>query len=84
MVRSIVGRQGFVPGLVPSEVEIASLEAPTLMVYGTADPVGSTETWQRFMGGMPRGQLELIDAGGHLVWLDDPSAVGKTISAFLG
>ncbi len=84
MVRSIVDGQGFVPGLVPTEGEIAALEAPTLMVYGTADPVGSTETWQRFTEGMPHGQLELIDDGGHLVWLDDPSTVGKTINAFLG
>ena len=84
MVRSIVDRRGFVPGLVPTEAEIAALEAPTLMVYGTADPVGSTETWQRFTAGMPHGQLELIHDGGHLVWLDDPSTVGKTISSFLG
>ncbi len=83
MVRSIVGRQGFVLGLMPSEAEIAALEAPTLMVYGTADPVGSTGTWQRFVAGMVDGRLELIDDGGHLVWLDDPAAVGKTIGAFL-
>lgn len=83
MVRSIVGRQGFVLGLMPSEAEIAALEAPTLMVYGTADPVGSTGTWQRFVAGMADGRLELIDDGGHLVWLDDPAAVGKTVRAFL-
>ena len=83
MVRSIVGSRGFVPGLMPSQAEIAALEAPTLMVYGTADPVGSTETWQRFVAGMAHGQLELVDGGGHLVWLDDPSAVGKTVRAFL-
>lgn len=83
MVRSIVGRQGFVPGLVPSEAEIAALEAPTLMVYGTADPVGSTGAWQRFVASMADGKVELIDDGGHLVWLDDPAAVGKTIGSFL-
>ena len=83
MVRSIVGRRGFVPGLVPSQAEISAIESRTLMVYGTADPVGSTETWQRFVTGMARGQLELVDDGGHLVWLDDQSAVGKTVRAFL-
>jgi pimeloyl-ACP methyl ester carboxylesterase len=83
MVRSIVGRRGFVPGLVPSEAEIAALEAPILMVYGTADPVASTGPWERFVAGMANGKLELIDDGGHLVWLDEPAVVGKTVQAFL-
>ena len=83
MVRAIVDRRGFVPGLVPTGSEIALLEAPTLMVYGTADPVGSIQTWRRFVGGLRQGQLELIEQGGHVVWLDDPAAVGSLIRRHL-
>jgi pimeloyl-ACP methyl ester carboxylesterase len=55
------------------DAEITGIEQPTLMVYGTADPVGSVEIWRRFVGLMPRGELEVVDAGGHLVWYNDPS-----------
>jgi len=83
MVRSIVGRRGYVPGLVPEDAEIARIEQPTLMVYGTADPIGSVDIWRRFVGLMPRGELEVVDGGGHLVWYDDPSRIGARVARFL-
>ena len=83
MVRHIVGRRGFVPGLVLAEQEVASIEQPTLVVYGTADPVGSVEIWRGFVERMPRGELDSQDAGGHLVWYDDPERVGGRVRGFL-
>ncbi len=83
MVRCVVGRGGFVPGFVLQDVEIAEIAQPTLMVYGTADPVGSVDIWRRFVGRMPRGELELVDGGGHLVWYDDPGRVGARVTQFL-
>lgn len=83
MVRSVVGRRGYVPGLVPEDAEIARIEQPTLMVYGTADPIGSVDVWRRFVGLMPRGELEVVDGGGHLVWYDDPSRIGARVARFL-
>jgi pimeloyl-ACP methyl ester carboxylesterase len=82
MVRAIVSRDGFVAGLVPTAEEIGSIAPPTLMVYGDADPVGSLETWERFAGSMPAGELEVVPAGGHVVWLDDPAGVGAIVSKF--
>jgi pimeloyl-ACP methyl ester carboxylesterase len=38
MVRRVVGRRGYVADLVLTDDEIASIEQPTLLVYGTADP----------------------------------------------
>jgi pimeloyl-ACP methyl ester carboxylesterase len=83
MVRQIVKSRGFAPDVIPDETELARLTKPTLMVYGTADPVGSVDVWTRFIGKIPHGELELVDAGGHLVWLDDPVAVGRRIQGFL-
>ena len=83
MVRAIVGRSGFVPGLVPTADEIGSIDAPILMVYGTSDPVGSIETWTRFIADAQRGRLHLVERGGHLVWLDDPAKVGSAIRRHL-
>jgi pimeloyl-ACP methyl ester carboxylesterase len=83
MVRSVVGRRGYVPGFVLQDAEIARIEQPTLMVYGTADPVGSAGIWRRFVGLMPRGELEVVDAGGHLVWYDDSAGIGARVARFL-
>ena len=82
MVRCVVGREGFVPGFVLQGSEVAGIAQPTLMVYGTADPVGSVDIWRRFTGRMPRGELELVDGGGHMVWYD-PSRVGARVTQFL-
>ena len=43
MVRRVVGRRGYVADLVLTDAEIASIEQPTLLVYGTADPIGSLD-----------------------------------------
>jgi pimeloyl-ACP methyl ester carboxylesterase len=83
MVRSIVGRRGFVAGLVLEDAELARIEQPTLMVYGTADPIGSVELWRRFVGLLPQGELEVVDEAGHLVWYDDSRRIGGRVAGFL-
>jgi len=83
MVRCVVGRRGFVPGFVLQDTEAPGIAQPTLMVYGTADPIGSVDIWRRFVGRMPRGELELVDGGGHLVWYGDPGRVGARVTQFL-
>jgi pimeloyl-ACP methyl ester carboxylesterase len=83
MVRSVVGGGGYVPGLVLQDAEIAGIDQPTLMVYGTADPIGSVEIWRRFAGRLPHGELELVDGAGHLVWYDNSSRIGARVAGFL-
>ena len=83
MVRSVVGRGGFVPGFVLQDAEVAGITQPTLMVYGTADPVGSVDIWQRFTDRLPRGELEVVERGGHMVWYSDPAQVGARVMQFL-
>jgi len=84
MVRAIVSaRRGLRPGLPFQESELAAIEASTLMIYGTRDPVGSTQTWKRTLGLLPRGKLRLMDGAGHMPWLDDPSAVADHITRLI-
>jgi len=83
MVKAIVGPEGFVPGLVLDDAEVARIDQPTLMIYGTADPNGSVEIWKRFVGLMPRGSLKLVENAGHVVWYDDPTGVGAMVNEFL-
>lgn len=51
-----------------------------LWTYGTADPVGSVEVWQRAVGQLPNGELWLIEGAGHLPWLDEPQSTASHLS----
>lgn len=83
MVRTLVSGRTFRPALTFEDAELAAIGQPTLMVYGTADPVGTVEIWRRAMGVLPRGELQLVDGAGHLPWLDEPIQVAGRVSDFL-
>jgi 2-hydroxy-6-oxonona-2,4-dienedioate hydrolase len=84
MVRAIVSwRKGLRPGLTFEDAKLTAIQQPTLLVYGTADPVGTVDVWRRVVGLLPRGELQLVDGAGHMPWLDDPSAVAGHVSRFL-
>jgi 2-hydroxy-6-oxonona-2,4-dienedioate hydrolase len=83
MVRSLVGRGGWRPGLTFDGAELAEIRPPVLWIYGTADPVGSAEVWQRAVDLLPNGELRLIEGAGHLPWLDDPQGVAAPLDQFL-
>jgi pimeloyl-ACP methyl ester carboxylesterase len=83
MVRVVLGPKGWRPGLTFDDAELASIGQPVLMVYGTADPVGSVDIWKRFVTQIPQAELELVGDGGHLPWYDNPSQVGERVRRFL-
>ena len=84
MVRAIVSwRTGPRTGLAFDDAELAAIQRPTLLVYGTADPVGTVHIWRRVADLLPRGELQLVDGAGHMPWLDHPSAVADHINRFL-
>ena len=83
MVRSLVRGDGWTPGFLFDDADLGAIERPTLMVHGTADAVGSAETWRRVVGAMPRARLEVIDGAGHMPWFDEPRRVAGLVEAFL-
>lgn len=83
MVRAIASVRGFRPGLTFQNAELARIQQPTLHVYGTADPVGTVETWRRGTGLLPHGELQLVDEGGHVPWFDDRGLVASHVQRFL-
>jgi len=82
MVRQIVDGRSYRPGLTFDDYDLAAIGTPTLMVYGTEDPVGSVEVWRRFAGLLPRAELEVVDGAGHMPWFDDPTEVGERVARF--
>jgi len=83
MVRRVVAGSGWSPRLVFAPDDLAAIGQPTLMVYGSADPVGSTALWRRVVGMLPAGRLEVVDGAGHMPWFDEPARVASLVSAFL-
>jgi pimeloyl-ACP methyl ester carboxylesterase len=76
LVRSIIARKGFQPGITLSDEDLAAIDAPTQMVYGADDPVGSVALWSEFTAAMPHGTLHVAPDSGHVPWLDRPNDLG--------
>jgi 2-hydroxy-6-oxonona-2,4-dienedioate hydrolase len=83
MIRALLGKNGFRPGFTFEDAELREIKAPTLMIYGTADPTGDSAIWQRFVDQIPQGELRVLEGLGHMPWWDDPHLVGREVAAFL-
>jgi pimeloyl-ACP methyl ester carboxylesterase len=83
MVRTLVGRGGWRPGLTLTESEFGSIAPALLWIVGGDDPIGSVDLWTRVAARMPKADVHVVDGAGHLPWLDDPSQVGGVIRRFL-
>jgi pimeloyl-ACP methyl ester carboxylesterase len=63
--------------------ELASLTAPTLILWGGRDPVlpaRLAEEWQRRL---PHAEVTLVPDAGHVPMVDAPDAVAEALLAFL-
>ncbi|HKY49009.1 MAG TPA: alpha/beta hydrolase [Acidimicrobiia bacterium] len=83
LVRSVLTKRGWVPGFALSDSELPSVAAPTLMIYGSDDPVGSLPLWDKFAGSLPNGTLWTAPGCGHLPWYDKPREVAGQVTSFL-
>jgi pimeloyl-ACP methyl ester carboxylesterase len=84
MIRAIVKGKSYRPGLTFDDAELAAIEQPTLHVHGTSDEtVGPVESSQRVADVLARGELCLVDGGGHMPWFDDLARVAEKVGQFL-
>lgn len=83
LIRATLGRGGWRPEATFDADELARVQQGVLYVYGTGDPESTVDRVKQFVGMLPRAELHLIEGGGHLPWLDDPSQVGARIGRFL-
>lgn len=83
MVRALLEKTGFRPGLTLDDTDLAEVKAPTLMIFGTADSTGDPSIWQRFVDQLPLGELKVLEGLGHMPWWDDPQLVGHEVATFL-
>jgi 2-hydroxy-6-oxonona-2,4-dienedioate hydrolase len=83
MARQVVSGSAYRPGITFDDDELRAIEAPVLLVYGTADPTGDADTWRAFAAALPKGSLEVIDGAGHMPWFDEPARVAALVGGFL-
>lgn len=75
--------RGFRPQLRISAGDLSEIGAPTLLIWGSHDPVGGPEVATRTTDSIPDARLEMLDAG-HLPWLGDPHQVGELTDTLSG
>jgi pimeloyl-ACP methyl ester carboxylesterase len=63
---------------------IHRIAAPTLIVWGEADPIVAPAYAKEFERRIAGAKVKLIASAGHLPHLEQPEAVAKAIAGFLG
>jgi pimeloyl-ACP methyl ester carboxylesterase len=81
-LRAIISPTGFRPSARMYADELRRLNAPTLLIWGDHDPVGTAEVARETAGLIPRAQLELLPAG-HVPYLGHPQRVSELLSTFI-
>jgi len=83
LIRATLGRGGWRPEVTFDADELAHIAQRVLYIYGTGDPEATVDWVNHLVGMLPQAELHLVEGGGHLPWLDDPSQVGARIGRFL-
>lgn len=72
------------PSRTPSErVDLAKIDVPTLVVWGAQDAVVSLATGRRATAKLPRSELVVIEACGHLPMEEKPEELLRAVLPFL-
>lgn len=83
MMRAVIERGVWKPGLTFTDDDLSSLTVPVLMVCGTSDPGFEGFDWEGFVAQMPDAVFDSIDGAGHEPWLDEPEHVASSIRRHL-
>lgn len=76
-------RHGLSPDLVLGADLLGSIEVPTLLLWGSIDPLGGERVARSFAPKVPGAGLEVLPGVGHVPWLDDPDRVAAAVARFL-
>lgn len=75
--------RGYDEGVTLTAEMLASVRAPTCLLWGEDDLFGGPETARRFAADLPHAELEVLPGAGHAPWLDQPEHVANRIAGFL-
>jgi 3-oxoadipate enol-lactonase len=63
--------------------ELASIKVPTLVIVGEDDIISPPDEARALAAAIPRAQLEVIPAAGHMAPYENPAAANRAILRFL-
>lgn len=62
---------------------LARISEPTLVLWGSDDPMGGEDIARRLTTRLPNARLEMMNGAGHAPWMDDVAEVAARLEAFL-
>ena len=79
MMRAVIGRGEWKPGLTFNAEDMSSLSVPVLMVCGTSDPGYEGFDWEGFIADTADGAFDGLGGAGHEPWFEEPKHVANTL-----
>jgi pimeloyl-ACP methyl ester carboxylesterase len=72
-------------GLIDSDLQrtLPKLTAPTLLIWGSKDPIMAEEVRQTLREALPHAQVKIFEGLGHNPFWEDPEGCARVINAFL-
>jgi pimeloyl-ACP methyl ester carboxylesterase len=72
-------------GLIDSDLQrtLPKLTAPTLLIWGSKDPIMAEEVRQTLRAALPHAQVKIFAGLGHNPFWEDPQGCARVINAFL-
>jgi pimeloyl-ACP methyl ester carboxylesterase len=65
------------------QATLPRLKAPTLLIWGSKDPIMEEEVRQTLRNGLPHAKVKVFEGLGHNPFWEDPQGVAQSINAFL-
>ena len=62
---------------------LAEIQAPAVVIGGTADRMTPLKLSQRLVQGIPNASLETVEEGGHMFVLEQPGVVAAAVARFM-
>ena len=81
-LRAVLGSLGFRRSALVRAEELRRVRAPTLLIWGDRDPVGTVEAARVTAELIPQAQLEVLP-GGHVPYLGNPERTAELLSSFV-
>jgi pimeloyl-ACP methyl ester carboxylesterase len=66
-----------------AELPVANIAAPTLLIWGDADPISPVAVGHHLEASMPNATLHILAGGDHDLALNKPDVVAKLIAGHL-
>jgi pimeloyl-ACP methyl ester carboxylesterase len=60
------------------------LQAPTLLIWGSRDPIMEEPVRKSLRDALPAAQVKIFEGLGHNPFWEDPASVGAVVNSFLG